>query len=339
MADCRSAPEVHHEIAGRIREKRPAFSLYGGDLCQNGADYVLWRNEFFVPNQLALAAEVPFFNAVGNHERWTVNTQAFTQAPESASGTQAYYSFDYGDLHVVNINNEMPYAPGSPQYEFVAKDLAAAGKAWKIVFCHKPAYCLGGHSEDPAMQAMTTDIFEPHAVDMVIGGHNHLYQHNLVNGIHHMVLGSAGAPLISYGVASYTLKGARDYSYAVVDVTPASLRMEVYNKSGTVLDIVALSKTGKPAVPSAPPAAPSGLKAQTIAGGVVLTWQPSAWATSYKVKRGNKDTGPFTVLKEGLRTCGFTDATAGAGSYYYAVSAVNAKGESQNCRAVAVTVK
>ena len=251
MADMRTQPEIHNEIAGRIKEMRPRFSLYGGDLCeQNGYDF--WKRDFFVPNQLALAVEVPFFNTAGNHEGWTTNTRAFTQAPASASESQAYYAFDYGDAHFVCINNEISYAPGSPQVDFLVKDLTGTNKTWKIVFFHKPAYSLGGNGEDAGMKLLTSYIFEPCRVDMIINGHNHFYQHNLVNGIHHMTIGSAGAPIDNAGTGSYAVKAVKDYNFAMTDVTPTTFKMTVYNGKGAVLEEINLAKSGPSAGPGGP---------------------------------------------------------------------------------------
>ena len=67
---------------------------------------------------------------------------------------------------------------------------------------------------------------------MVIAGHSHFYQHNLVNGIHHLVIGTAGAPFKDLVNASYTLKSAKEYNYAIIDMTPAMLHLVVYNNSG-----------------------------------------------------------------------------------------------------------
>jgi len=78
----------------------------------------------------------------------------------------------------------------------------------------------------------------------VISGHSHFYEHNLVNGIHHLVIGSAGAPLHDPVNASYTIKSAKDYNYAIGDVTPTSLHLIVYNAGGTVLDSFDLRKGG-----------------------------------------------------------------------------------------------
>lgn len=246
MGDCRANALGHDEVSLRLKEANPRFSLYGGDLCDKPA-YNVWKAIFFRQNELALIATVPFFNAPGNHEGWSTNTKAFTQAPESPSGTQEFYSFDYGDVHFVALNTEVSYVAGSPQYEFVAKDLASTKKAWKIVYSHKPAYCARADQpgEDQNLIKMATGLFEPNQVDLVLSGHHHFYQHNLVNGIHYVVIGSSAAGLYDPATAPYTLKSVKDFSHAIVDITPTTLHMSVRNNNGTVLDTIGLSKTGK----------------------------------------------------------------------------------------------
>jgi predicted phosphodiesterase len=241
MADCRSGTAVHDSIAKRIADANPVMSLYGGDLCVRSS-YSAFKDEYFRANELALIARAPFFNAPGNHEGWSTNTKAFTQAPASSSGTQDFYSFDYGDMHVLVLNTQLDYDERSPQSLFAQSDLSSTKRVWKIVIAHKPAYCAGGHGEDDYGKIMTTKIFEPNHVDMFIAGHSHFYQHNLVNGIHHMIIGSAGAPLHSPSNAWYTVKSVKDYNYAIVDVSPTLFKMVVYNDRGAVLDSLVLSK-------------------------------------------------------------------------------------------------
>lgn len=242
LADFRTNVTVHDTIAVHAAEANPRMSLYGGDLCIN-SKYASFKEQFFRPNELALIARVPFFNAPGNHESWKENTKAFTQSPSSASGTQDYYSFDYGDVHVLMLNNEIPYDEESPQYKFAQEDLAKSTKPWKIVGAHSPAYCAGGHNEDVGMKKMTVKIFEPNMVNLVLGGHSHFFQHNLVNGIHHFVLGSVGAPLYNPGSAPYTVKSAKEYNYGIFDVTTKSLTLRVYNEKKVLLDSLTLTRS------------------------------------------------------------------------------------------------
>ncbi len=245
LADCRTNTAVHDAIASRILAAAPHFSLYGGDLCVNGSSYESYKSEFFRPNQLALAAGIPFFNATGNHEKWEANTKAFTQGPDSVSGNQGYYSFDYGDLHVVVMNYQDPggYGPGSPQWNFVAADLAATRKPWKIVTCHAPAYASGGHGENSTMIALTRQVFEPNQVDLVVCGHDHFYQRNLVNAITHLIIGAAGAELYAPGpVGGYVQVSLKTNCYAIFDVGPATLRVHAYDEKGAEIDRLVLNR-------------------------------------------------------------------------------------------------
>jgi len=233
LADFRTNTGVHNYIAGRAITANPRFSLYGGDLC-NDSGYSTFKTEFFLTgynpsNELAFIGKTPFFNAPGNHEGWSTNTQAFTYAPASSSPQQQqFYSFDYGDVHFVSINNQVTYSVGSQQYNWVLTDLTNSTKPWKIVEVHEPAYCSGGHGENATMISYTTNIFEPKNVSLVLAGHSHFFQHNLVNGLHHYVLGTVGAPFYAPTSASYTVSTAAVYNYGIIDVTPKTLHMTVY---------------------------------------------------------------------------------------------------------------
>ena len=250
LGDFRTNTAIHEGIVAKIRDMHPAFSIYGGDLCGSGS-YKMFKNEFFQPNELALDAVTPFFNSPGNHEGWTPNTKAFTQAPVGPKDAQGYYSFDYGDVHFLAINDEVSYAKDSAQWKFAKQDLESTKQLWKIVFFHQPAYCAGGHGENKGMILMTKQLFDPNKVNIVIAGHTHLYQHNLVNGIHHFVLGSAGAPLYNPGKADYVVKTAKAYHFAILEVNKNKIHMVVYKNDGSVLDTLDLDSSATAKTPAA----------------------------------------------------------------------------------------
>ena len=240
VADDRSGPEIFDSVIVHVTAMHPLFGLYGGDLSPRPG-YEEWKSGFFRPPQVALGASVPWVNAPGNHEKWGANTKAFTCGP-AGSASEGFFSFDCGDMHVLVLNTELPAAAGSPQYAFAKADLRGTDRRWKIVTAHRHAYCAGGHGEDSSLIALCTAVFEPAGVDLVLAGHSHFYQHNLVNGIHHMVIGSAGAPLYDPARARYTLKSLKQYCWAIADVTPASLSLFVYNERGMPLDTLLLQK-------------------------------------------------------------------------------------------------
>jgi hypothetical protein len=247
-ADMRTNTSPHDQISALIYAANPVLLLQGGDVCSSSS-YSVFKSEFFRPNELNLISHVPFFWAPGNHETWGTNTKAFSKAPQSSSGLEDYYSFDYGDIHFLVLNTQLPYTIGSAQYNWVMSDLSNTTSKWKIVVGHIPGYTAGGsgaHVEDPNMIAMAVNIFVPNGVDLVLNGHNHFYQHNRVSGLDHIVIGSAGAPLYPTGTATYTIKSISDYCYGIFDFTPNTLKMTVYNNVNTFLDSLILIKTPLP---------------------------------------------------------------------------------------------
>jgi hypothetical protein len=252
-ADCRTNTTTHDDIAAQIAQRAPNMMVYGGDLAEVG-DYNHWNNEWFVPNQNALNATVPSVNSPGNHEGWNGLTRAFTQ---SAAGDPNYFSFDYGDSHILVLNYMVSEAEGSAQWNFARDDLAATDKKWKIVVNHAPAYCAGGHGDDAEMVAMTQQIFEPDGVNLVLAGHSHFYQHDLVNGIHHMVIGSFGAPLTTPDTGPYTVYTEETDCFGIIDTTPSTLTLTTYRGDGSTIETITVPE-------------PSALVLLVMAGSVLL---------------------------------------------------------------------
>ena len=91
--------------------------------------------------------------------------RAAAEAGGVASATEAYFSYESGDLHVVQLDSaESDLTPGSPMLTWLAADLAANTRPWTIVAFHHPPYTKGTHdSDNPAdsggiMQRMRENV-------------------------------------------------------------------------------------------------------------------------------------------------------------------------------------
>jgi len=85
------------------------------------------------------------------------------------------------------------------------------------------------------------------------------------------------------------------------------------------------------------PVAPTGLTATASTGQVSLAWTASNGATSYNVKRGAANGGPYTQIATATATSYIdTNVTAGT-TYYYVVTAVNSAGQSSNSNQASAT--
>ncbi len=91
---------------------------------------------------------------------------------------------------------------------------------------------------------------------------------------------------------------------------------------------------------SEPPAAPTTLTATQSTGGlpVSLTWNPSALASGYNVKRSTVSGGPYAIIATNLLAPSYTDTNVSLQTYFYVVSAVNNVGESPHSSEASVTV-
>ena len=241
-------------LANLIRAQKPAFHLHAGDLAYANSsgdglitdsyDPRIW-DSFLTQNEL-FAASIPWQAVVGNHEMepWYSPDgyggffQRFAQPVED----QAYYSFTYGNVAFVALDaNDVTYEfkanfgySDGAQTKWLSRQLAAfradKGIDFIVVYFHECAYSTTEeHASDGGVRAAWTPLFDQYSVDLVINGHNHVYERTdplragkvttaaptgaTVNtpaqGTTYVVAGSSGASLYSFP-ATDTYEGEVD---------------------------------------------------------------------------------------------------------------------------------
>jgi len=146
-----------------------------------------------------------FWPVLGNHDKFDDATQTYPyfdmfslptqgQAGGVASATEAYYSFDYGNIHFVALDslNVTTAGYGADLLQWLEDDLAATTLDWIIVYYHHPPYTKGAHdSDDPAdsngrmiwMRENVLPVLDDYGVDLVLAGHSHSYERSfLIDG-------------------------------------------------------------------------------------------------------------------------------------------------------------
>ncbi|MGH8533349.1 MAG: metallophosphoesterase, partial [Gammaproteobacteria bacterium] len=106
-----------------------------------------------------------------------------------ASGTEAYYAFDYGNIHFIVLDSyESSRATNGAMLTWLKNDLAATTQPWIIAFWHHPPYSKGSHDSDSEtglieMRQNALPILEDAGVDLVLSGHSHSYERSfLIDG-------------------------------------------------------------------------------------------------------------------------------------------------------------
>ncbi len=111
------------------------------------------------------------------------------------SGTEGYYSFDYGNVHFISLNSEevsWSLNDNNEMIDWLKQDLENTERDWTIVFWHQPPHSKGTHDSDDfwevIMQGMRTNIapiLENYGVDLIMNGHSHVYERSyLINGFY-----------------------------------------------------------------------------------------------------------------------------------------------------------
>jgi hypothetical protein len=150
-----------------------------------------------------LLRQAPVWATRGNHEdSLSAYETAFTHPTNAesggfASGTELYYSFDYGNIHFVCLDSfTSSNLNGDAMYTWLENDLASTTQKWIIAFWHHPPYSRSSShdSNSESGQRVTREranpILERYGVDLQLGGHNHFYSRTVLINNHYGTSGS-----------------------------------------------------------------------------------------------------------------------------------------------------
>lgn len=190
-----------------ILGQNPAFHLHAGDICYADSsghgeasdvyDARVWDQ--FLAQTESVAKTVPWMVTTGNHDmeawyspngyggqsaRWSLPDNGF-----DARRAPGVYSFTHGNVAVValdanDVSYEIPAGRGlsdGRQTRWLDRRLgelrADADVDFVVVFFHHCAYSTtAAHASDGGVRDAWLPLFAKHRVDLVINGHNHVYE-------------------------------------------------------------------------------------------------------------------------------------------------------------------
>lgn len=175
-----------------------------GDIAYNTGSDAEYQAKFFNVYKDQLLKKYPLFTLPGNHDYRDEDSvtffnhdkieyyRTFSMPVDGESGgvpsnNQAFYSFDIGNVHFLSLDSfgaedsTLLSDTNGPQVQWVIKDLEANKKDWLVVMWHHPPYTMGSHNSDEQsdmykIRQTFLPILERYGVDLVIGGHSHLYE-------------------------------------------------------------------------------------------------------------------------------------------------------------------
>lgn len=237
FGDSRDGDAVHRQIVGQVVARRPDFYLTTGDDVARGDSLSEWKNFFEI--ERPLMATTPFSGVRGNHDVGALYENLVRLKSDTPGAGPTWGSLDIGPAHFLLLDTESSLAVGTPQYQFVQRDLSAHQGKPLFVLMHRPMFSSGWHggAQNPGLAATLAPLFQKYGVDVVFQGHDHDYERSRpINGVTYVVTGGAGAPLRGVGRSEWTAISESVSHFVMVDVRPTWIRVTATRLDGTQLD-------------------------------------------------------------------------------------------------------
>lgn len=259
--DTRSDDAAHAAVVKGITSVPTDFLINTGDFVGTGDSTRDWQSFFDIESPLL--RERCLVTCVGNHEITDGSGILFvryfgpselpppleggpfaraTVAPEQLQGT-----FRWGNTRFFLINGMVPYRTG-PDRTWLEKALsdsdAEKDVVWRVVVTHHAPWSSGPHGDNALMEAAhLPDIFRSHKIDLIVGGHDHIYERGTADGMPYLISGGGGAPLYKIKAPKpFARKLESVHHFITASVSTAAIDFQVTRIDGSTLERCGLRK-------------------------------------------------------------------------------------------------
>ncbi|MCF2519696.1 metallophosphoesterase [Dyadobacter sp. CY351] len=209
LGDCGTNSATQDMVRERIssylgQNYMNALLLLGDNAYAFGKD-AEYQSNFFNHYKSNFLKKNPVFPTPGNHDYNNDNSDRqkdhnvpyydiFTLPTQGEAGgvpseTEAFYSYDYGNVHFLSLDSygkedqaTRLYDTLGRQVQWIKKDLAAnQNKDWIVAYWHHPPYSQGSRNSETELDMIKIrenfiGILERNGVDLILCGHSHVYE-------------------------------------------------------------------------------------------------------------------------------------------------------------------
>ncbi len=262
IGDTQRNPEVTRKCADGAYSRRPDFLLHCGDVVDDGFAKHQWVKDLFEPCS-RLMAHIPTFPVIGNHEKDSHWYYDYFALPKP----EYYYTFSYGNAQFFMIDSNKNLKPGSEQYQWLEKELAASNATWKFTCHHHPCFSseendYGDHERGAKDKNFTygdtnaqqlIPLYEKYGVDIAFNGHIHYYERtwpifemaiNQKRGVRYLTSGGGGGGLEDAAPQRtwFNLHFQRAFHYCYAAIHDRTIVFKAYDIDGLLFDTFELTK-------------------------------------------------------------------------------------------------
>lgn len=268
--DSRSDHAAHAAITRSLLAAPGDFLINTGDMVLAGKDPADWKAFFLIEAQLLRDRCV--FACVGNHELSRGDPAGevaflryFSGADENGERTRLYGSFRWSNTRFFLLNAMDTWT--GEERDWLREELDRAmfepGLVHRIAVLHHGPFSSGPHGGNPALaRAGITSLLASGKVDLVLAGHDHVYERGDGEGLKYIISGGAGAPVYEHKLsAPQTMAFESVHHFVEAAVDGPSVKIVARRLNGSVIESCGFHgagpwECGKTSTPPAPAAIP-----------------------------------------------------------------------------------
>lgn len=252
IGDYGLASENEASVAALVRSWQPDYIITTGDnnYPAGAADTIdanvgQYYHDYIAPYNGSYgqgARENRFFPVLGNHDIEGNNGQPYYDY-FTLPGNERYYTAQLGALRMFAVNSMPGEIDGvtadGAQAAWLKQELAASDACWNVVVFHHPPYTSGHYGPSTWMQWP----FAAWGADLILSGHNHVYERTIHDGIPYIINGVGGGALYALGppIEGNEIQFQGGYGAMLLQVDSKTLHFQFITVDGKIVDDQTLS--------------------------------------------------------------------------------------------------
>ena len=236
LGDFGSGESAEYDVAAQMAAFRTRFPfdfvITTGDNIVGSQDGPAdFAEKFERPFQTLLAAGIPFYATLGNHDK--ASNRSYP--PWNMNGRR-YYTFAVKNVRFFALDSNRP---DRAELAWVVEALRSSNEEWKICYFHHPLYSNGvRHGPALELRVLLEPILVRHGVDVVFSGHDHVYERLTPQaGVSYFVTGAGGQDVRTLRRSMSTAASFdREQTFTAVEVLGADLFFQTVSRSGITVD-------------------------------------------------------------------------------------------------------
>ncbi|MDP9035958.1 MAG: metallophosphoesterase [Myxococcota bacterium] len=247
--DDRTDPVAHAAVVRALAATPSDVLVNTGDLVEDGARASDWQTFFDV--ERALLRDRALFVAIGNHELYQDSAGAsfarYFGFDDVTRGKQLFGTVRLGQVRLFFLNAMHEWSTGDER-RWLEKELARAddepGLLWRIAVVHQGPWSSGPHGPNANLvAARVPELLAAHGVDLILSGHDHIYERGASGSLKYIVSGGGGAPLYRIAeLAPSARKSESTYHFVEIGAARDGVRIVARRIDGSVLERCGFAK-------------------------------------------------------------------------------------------------